>query len=272
MTEPSVSLTLANGIARLTLDNPQGRNVIDRAFVDAFAECTRRCAEGDGIAVIVIAARGEFFSVGGNLHDFVAYGDDAESSILALAKQFHVAVAHLYRAEAPVVLALNGMAAGGGFSLVCAADLVIAARSARLTSAYTRTGLTPDGGLTYFLERIVGYRKACEIMMLNPVMTAEDALSWGIVNGVVEDAALESAIDALAAELAQAPANACTQLKTLMRGAGGATLSEQLDREAESISRQAGNPQTIDRLREFLANSAKPSSPPVLRGDHDIIG
>jgi 2-(1,2-epoxy-1,2-dihydrophenyl)acetyl-CoA isomerase len=260
-----VSLTISGGVARLTLTNPEGRNVVDGAFVEAFADHALRCAEDDSISVIIVAAEGEFFSVGGDLNAFVGYGDDAESHILPLANAFHLGVARLHSAPAPVVLALKGMAAGGGFSLVCGADMVIAARSARMTSAYTRSGLTPDGGLTYFLERIVGYRKAFEIMALNPVMTAEEALSLSIVNLVVNDDDLTATVDAVALELAQAPARAQLGLKLLLRRSRGSVLSEQLQREAGMIARQAAHPETMARLRQFISRS-KVSAVPAGQG------
>ncbi len=251
MSPHRLSFAIDGGIARITLDNVAGRNAIDLAFVDAFADCVRRCAEAP-IGAVLICAKGEYFSVGGDLSDFVAHADDAEAHILAMARRFHVGVAGLHALSVPVVLALSGLAAGGGFSLVCGADLVIASRSARLASAYTRTGLTPDGGLTHFLQRAVGYRKAFEIMALNRVMSADEALALGLVNLVVEDdAALRAESETLARRLAETPSGALGALKALMAEAG--CLDAQLEREAASIARQAAKDSTMANLRAFLS-------------------
>jgi 2-(1,2-epoxy-1,2-dihydrophenyl)acetyl-CoA isomerase len=252
MSEHRLSFAIDNGIARITLDNEAGRNAIDLAFVEAFADCTERCAN-EAIKVVLISAKGGYFSVGGDLTDFVAHAHDAEQHILAMAKKFHVGVARLHNLSVPVVLALRGIAAGGGFSLVCGADLVIASRSAKLTSAYTRTGLTPDGGLTYFLERIVGYRKAFEIMALNRVMDAEEAFALGILNRLVDDNALDEESEAIARQLAETPSDAARALKRLTAGAKGASLDSQLEQEAVSISQQTGKTSTMLQLRKFLS-------------------
>jgi len=256
MTGSPVAFSIEDGIAHLTLDNAERRNAIDMAFVQAFADFANRCADSS-VKAVLIAAKGGYFSVGGDLGDFVAHADDIENHVRTMAQIFHAGIERLYNSPAPVVLALRGMAAGGGFSLVCGADIVIAARSARLTSAYTRTGLTPDGGLTYFLERSVGYRKAFEIMTLNPVMSAEEALRLGIVNQVVEDDALDAAADAVARSIAGNPSSVSLRLKQLMRGSD-LSLTDRLQREAIGISRQAAAPETLESLRAFLGASTKP--------------
>jgi 2-(1,2-epoxy-1,2-dihydrophenyl)acetyl-CoA isomerase len=255
MTAHRIAFSIEDGIARLTLDNAERRNAIDMAFVEAFADCASRC-DDSSVKAVLISANGKYFSVGGDLADFVAHAHDIENHVRTMAQIFHAAIELLYNSPAPVVLALRGMAAGGGFSLVCGADVVIAARSARLTSAYTRTGLTPDGGLTYFLERSVGYRKAFEIMTFNPVMSAEEAVQLGIVNQVVDDDALDAAANAAARSIAQNPSSASLRLKQLMRGSDMA-LGERLQREAIEIARQAAMPETLDSLRLFLGDASR---------------
>ncbi len=252
MSAHRLSFSLEEGVARIVLDNEAGRNAVDLAFVEAFADCAERCAD-PAVKVVLVSSKGDYFSVGGDLTDFVAHADDVERHIHKMARRFHAGVERLHRVPAPVVLALRGMAAGGGFSIVCGADLVIASRSARLTSAYTRTGLTPDGGLSYFLEHIVGYRKAFEIMALNRVLDAEEALALGIVNRLVDDVALDEAAEAVVRQLAATPSFASGALKRLMREAAGSDLSGQLEREAAGIARQAAVPETMARLRDFLS-------------------
>jgi 2-(1,2-epoxy-1,2-dihydrophenyl)acetyl-CoA isomerase len=257
MSTHRIALSVADGIARLTLDNPAGRNAVDGPFVEQFAEAARRCAEDASIKIIVIAATGDYFSVGGDLGDFLAHESAIEMHVLRLAKVFHLGVARLQAAPALIVLALKGMAAGGGFSLVCGADLVVAARSAKLTSAYTRAGLTPDGGGTLLLERIVGRRKAFELMALNTILTADEARSLGLVNKVVEDSALNAAVDALVGDLLRIPSGALIRLKSLMRDGDDAVLDRRLQSEALTIAKQAAHPQTLSYLRRFLGRETR---------------
>jgi 2-(1,2-epoxy-1,2-dihydrophenyl)acetyl-CoA isomerase len=152
-----------------------------------------------------------------------------------------------------VVVALNGMAAGGGFSLVCAADLVFARRSARLNSGYTRSGLTPDAGATYTLPRLVGSRKAFELMALNPTLTADEAQTLGIVSRVFDDDAFEAGVDAAIAGIARMTPGILAKLKRLVREGATRTLADQLDAEGLSIAGCASSPETLARLKAFGA-------------------
>ncbi|MBL6751235.1 MAG: enoyl-CoA hydratase/isomerase family protein [Nevskia sp.] len=250
-----ISLKIENQVAWLTLDNPAGRNAVDDLFVEAFANAADACAADPAVKVIVLGARGELFSVGGDLAGFLANEHRIRAHVHRMATIFHLGIQRLHEAPAPVVAALNGTAAGGGFSIVCGADLVVARRSAKLVSAYTKSGLTPDGGLSWLLERAVGYRKAFEIMALNPVLSAEAAQQLGLVTEVVDDDKLDEAVQALVARLLQTPADALRNLKRLMRGAGAVPLSEQLRREADGIAAQAANPETMEALRRFFTKS-----------------
>jgi 2-(1,2-epoxy-1,2-dihydrophenyl)acetyl-CoA isomerase len=252
MDESRLELTIADGVARLVLSRPDRRNAIDLAFCRQFATLAASLETDPTPAVILLMARGEWFSVGGDLRDFVANRDHVESHVRAMAAAFHAGILSLRRAAAPVVAAVTGTAAGGGFTLVCGADLLIAARSARFVSAYTRSGLTPDGGGTFFLPRIVGMRAAFDIMATNPTLTADAAKELGIVARVIEDAEFAGETEKLLADLLALPAGALAGLKRLLRG-GEAGLEMHLAAEAESIARRAADPATLRRLDAFLA-------------------
>lgn len=253
MTQQPIALTVAGGVARLILANPDNRNAIDGAFCEAFAQAAARCEGDPDIRVILLAADGEMFSVGGNFRDFVANRTRIEAHLRGMAALFHAGILSLRRAVAPVVAAVRGTAAGGGFSLVCAADLVIASQAARFVSAYTRSGLTPDGGLSYFLPRIVGARAAFDIMATNPTLDAEQARALGIVSRVVEDAAFAAESDKLVQQLAAMPAGALAGLKTLMRASTEAELAAHLAAEADLLARNAASPECQHLLDAFLA-------------------
>ena len=131
-------------------------------------------------------------------------------------RSLHLALSRLARNAAPVIAAVNGTAAGAGFSLLMAADLAIAAESAVMTMAYTNAGLSPDGSSTYYMPRKIGDRRARELMLTNRVLNAREALDWGVVNQVVADADVLDAAHKLAQKLAQGPTQAYGQVKALL--------------------------------------------------------
>jgi len=147
-----------------------------------------------------------FFCAGGDLKSFAGKSEtDLPRYLEEVTSHLHRAVSMLARTRSPVVAAVHGSAAGAGFSLVCAVDFVIATESAKFTMAYTKAGLTPDGSSTFYLPRIVGPRRAIELAILNPVLTAKEALDLGIVTRMVPDTDLVATATAFAEELATGP-------------------------------------------------------------------
>ncbi len=252
MTTHQIILSIEGNIARLRLANPKGRNAIGLRFCREFAEAAAAAEAARDVAVILVSAEGDVFSVGGDIREFVAEKQRVEEHVRAMTAALHEGVLRLQRAIAPVLVAVGGVAAGAGFSLVCGGDLVIAGTSARFTSAYTRSGLTPDGGGTWFLPRIVGFRRAFELMALNPVLGAEEARALGIVTRVVEDASLMAEAEAIAAQLAAMPPGGLAGVKRLLRASREGGLADQLDAEADSIARLAATPSTMAQLEGFL--------------------
>lgn len=246
-----VRLSIAGAVARLTFVNPRRRNVIDRRFAEELLEVARSCSTAR-VAVVVVAAEGEAFSVGGDIDEFVAQGHRIGAHIAELAHLFHQGVLALQQSSAAIVVALTGMAAGGGFSLVCGADLVIAARSARLCSAYARSGLTPDGGGTWFLPRLVGRQRAFDLLAMSPMLTADEAGRIGIVSRVVDDDQLTAVVEDCVGQLAALAPGVLAGIKGLLREDGLASLERQLERESDSIAALAASPATMALLSAFV--------------------
>jgi 2-(1,2-epoxy-1,2-dihydrophenyl)acetyl-CoA isomerase len=176
------------------------------------------------------------FCAGGDLGAFADAGAGAKSLLKKMTGDLHMGLSRLARMSAPVIAAVNGTAAGAGFSLVMACDLAIAAQSAVFTMAYTRAGLSPDGSSTFYMPRKIGDRKARELMLTNRVLSAEEALDWGIVNRVVADAEVLDTARALALDLARGPTLAYGAVKTLLNGSFEQTLESQMELEARAIS------------------------------------
>lgn len=247
-----ISFGITGRVARIVLANPARLNAIDGPCIEELAEAAAACEAHPSLVAIVLSHQGDAFSVGGDLRAFMAHRDHIGAHIATLAATFHAAVLSLRRAAAPVIAAVSGIAAGAGFSIVCGADLVVATASARFISAYTKSGLTPDGGGTWFLPRIVGHRVAFDLMATNPMLSADEAKALGIVTRVVPDDGLDAAVETLVAELAALPDGAVAGLKALLRRDEEAGLEAHLRAEAASIARMAASPTTLARLEEFL--------------------
>jgi 2-(1,2-epoxy-1,2-dihydrophenyl)acetyl-CoA isomerase len=252
-----IKYTASDGLAHITIANEARHNALDAAFCAEFAKVSMAVVSDPSIKLILIDAQGSSFCVGGDLDDFLENRRRVRAHVSEMAANFHTATAHLHRAVAPVVIAVNGMAAGGGFSLVLNADIAIAKRSAKLCAAYTKTGLSPDGGGTWFLPRLVGLQRAFDIFATNPVLTADEAFKLGMIARVVDDDAFGMEVQKLVAQLLAMPDGALGALKQLLRKSAGASLEEQLVNEAIAIGESAARPSTLAGLDEFVARRAK---------------
>jgi 2-(1,2-epoxy-1,2-dihydrophenyl)acetyl-CoA isomerase len=147
---------------------------------------------------------------------------------------------------------VSGIAGGAGISLVCACDLVYAAESARFTMAYTRVGLTPDGSSTYFLPRLVGFRRAMELTLTNRILSAQEALEWGLMTRVVPDADLLAEANALARQLADGPTQSFGVAKRLLHTSMTESLETQMEHEAQAIAKISRTKDTREGMAAFL--------------------
>ena len=164
----------------------------------------------------------------------------------------HAAISNLARMRAPVIASVNGTAAGGGFSLVCATDFVICAESATFTMAYTQVGLTPDGSSTYFLPRLIGTRRALELMITNRRLDAAEALEWGLVNQVVPLDELEKTTNEFAARLSKGATSAFGLAKKLVASSFEQSLESQMEWESRTIATSARGAEAQEGIRAFF--------------------
>jgi 2-(1,2-epoxy-1,2-dihydrophenyl)acetyl-CoA isomerase len=194
--------------------------------------------------------------MGGDLRSFSAQDERLPAHLKEVLDHLHAAISHFVRMDAPVIAAVNGVAAGGGMSLACACDLAIAAESARFTMAYTRVGLSPDGAGSYFLPRLVGLRRALDLTLTNRMLSAREALEWGLVSRVVPDAALREEADALAAALAGGASRALAAAKRLLRDSWNETLETQMAEELHSIAAMTRTADAREGIGAFLEKRA----------------
>ncbi len=243
---------IEDGVARIVFADPANHNAVDLAFVREFQAAALTCEATPGVRCVLIAAEGSAFSVGGDLREFMAQRDRIREHIREMTVYFHAGILALNRMAAPVVAAVNGIAAGGGFSLVCMSDLAIAKRSARFNFAYTRSALTTDGGATFFLTRLVGPQRAFDILATNPTLSAEEAARLGIIARVADDDRFEEEVEALVQQLANAPSIAVGRVKQLLRSALGNSLEQQCELEGRTIAELAATEATLATLEAFL--------------------
>ncbi|MTD45994.1 enoyl-CoA hydratase [Conexibacter sp. W3-3-2] len=243
---------IADGIARLTLATPANGNSIDPAMAGALKDAAAELAARDDVRVVVLAGEGRFFCVGGSI-DYFASADDPRAALHALATDLHDGLLGLAALDAPVVAKVQGAAAGAGMSLVCAADLAIGGPGASFTVAYTGIGLSPDGGSSWLLPRLVGRRVAAELMLTNRRVKADEARALGLLNEVVPEEELDARVDEIAEKLAAGPVAAHGAVKRLLDRSATATLADQLQAEADSIADLAGSPTGVEGAAAFLA-------------------
>jgi 2-(1,2-epoxy-1,2-dihydrophenyl)acetyl-CoA isomerase len=243
-------------VARLTLNRPDAGNAMNAVMMRDLRDAAIRCDEDPEIRAVIIAGAGKMFCAGGDLRAFAGEGDGLPAYLKGITNDLHGAVSRLCRMDAPVVSAVKGVAAGAGFSLACAADMVIAAESARFTVAYTAVGLSPDGSCSFFLPRLVGLRRTQELMLTRRILGASEALDWNLVTRVVPDDDLEEEASKLAAELAAGPTRAFGSVKRLLLQSSGDHLESQMEREARCIADAARSADGKEGIAAFLEKRA----------------
>ena len=227
----TIRLETQDGIAHLTLDRPDAANAITLQMGHELMKAAIQVDESSDVRAVLLTGAGKMFSAGGDLKSFAALGDGLAPALKELTTYLHAAVSRLARMRAPLVVAVNGAAAGAGFSLAMAGDLVLAADSAKFSMAYTAAGLSPDGSSSYFLPRLVGMRRTQELMITNRRLSAAEALDWGLVTRVVPAESLTAEAEALSAQLAGGPTNAFGGVKRLLQETFSGTLETQMELE-----------------------------------------
>jgi 2-(1,2-epoxy-1,2-dihydrophenyl)acetyl-CoA isomerase len=246
----SVDIDVRDRIARITLNRPETGNALDLELATGLARAAQSL-EGSDVGAVILSGAGKAFCVGGDLH-YMREAGEVGDAVLRLATQFHAALEALAAIDAPVISAVRGAAAGGGMSLAIAADIVLAAESARFTVAYTAIGFPPDGGSSWTLPRLVGLRRATELMLLNERLDAAAARELGLVTRVVPDDGLDAEASALARRLADGPSRAHGAVKRLLRESATRGVAAQMAEEARTIAELSGSPDGREGVAAFL--------------------
>lgn len=238
-------------VAIITLNRPEAANSIDLALAERLLEATSEVAADRSVRAVLLRGRGRFFCAGGDVRSFD--GDpELPRRLRAITVSLHAAVSTLRRMDPPVVAAVHGPAAGAGLGLACAADLVVAARSASFVMAYSDIGLSPDAGASWFLPRLVGARRATLLALTGHRLDAEEAASWGLVTRVVPDEETAQAALDLARRLATGPTIALGHTKRLLDDSFDTSLDQHLEHEARALAASGGTADAAGGIRAFL--------------------
>lgn len=236
MAYEKITYDLSNGIATVTLNRPEVFNALDAQLARELHDAIIASSEDEAVRVVVLTGTGRAFCAGGDVKGFCDTIDTIGAHVKRLTTELHGAVSRMIRMPKPVISAVNGVAAGGGMSLALAGDLILATASARFTMAYTQIGASPDGSSTFTLPRLVGVKRALELTLLNPVLSAQEAKEWGIVNRVYPDDAFQAEVQTIATQLAQGPTLAYGRTKALLYSSTSETLETQMEYETLHIA------------------------------------
>lgn len=242
---------LEDGVAIISFNRPEASNAMNVELEDAFLATVERHAADPGTRAWLIRGEGRNFSAGGDLAAMMA-ADDPSAMIGRMARRLHDTLLILHNHPAPVVVAVQGAAAGAGFSLVAGADIALAGRSATFLWAYTGIGVTADGGATWHLPRAVGMRRAQELAYTGRRLNAEEAAEIGLITRVVDDEALAEEAMQVARTIAQGPTLAYGMLKTLFAASLSTDLPSQLEAEAASIQAALATKDAQNAVQAFL--------------------
>jgi len=248
--------SIKDGVAKITLNRPEANNSINLDMAKELCDVAIHCSENEKVRAMLLTATGDIFCPGGDVKSFASEGKNLPDYLKAVTSYLHLAVSCFTRAEAPVMVAVNGVAAGAGMSLACGGDIVLAAESSRFTMAYTRIGLSPDGGATYFLPRIVGLKRALELALNNRQLSAHEALELGIVTQVLPDSELQAQAEITAKQVASGATKAFGAVKRLMHSGVTTPLETQMEFESQSLVNMSRTADAQEAMAAFVQKRA----------------
>ncbi|MDO8864107.1 enoyl-CoA hydratase-related protein [Haliea sp. E1-2-M8] len=251
--EGAALLSLQDGIAHLQLNRPESANGLDIPTLEALYRALMVCHGDRRVRVVLLTGAGANFCAGGDVKTFTSKGEGLSAYIRQATLHLQVAINAMVHLDAPVIAAVQGFAAGGGgMGLVCAADVVIAARSSKYLGGATRVAMAPDAGLSVTLPRLVGPRKAAEMLLMNPTVDAQEALELGLISRIVDDESLlEDAMD-YAKEMAKGAPLALAATKRLLWAGVGLGIDAAMPEESRTVAELCKSEDVLEGLRAVI--------------------
>lgn len=258
MTE-SLLYSVEDGLARLTLNRPARLNAFDADLAQAWVDATEDAVARDDVGAILIGASGRHFCAGGDVMEMATSTRKGED-ITTLARVINRGINALTQSRIPVVAAAQGTTAGGGLGILMCSDYAIVGESTRIGSLYANIGLTPDLSVSAQLARAIGERRALQLVLQDRMLSAQEALEWGLIAEVVADDEVATRAEQVARFWLDGAAAAYGQAKHLVRSAPERTFGEQLETEAVSIGTFLDTAEAQTRVAAFAAASARRSA------------
>jgi 2-(1,2-epoxy-1,2-dihydrophenyl)acetyl-CoA isomerase len=246
----TLTFSQSGPVTNIVLNRPDAANGMNDTLTRELAVAATLC-DTETTKVVTITGAGRFFCAGGDLKA-VAAAPNAGAYVKGIADDLHRALSTFARMDAVVITAVNGTAAGAGFSLAVAGDLALSAESAKFTMAYTKAGLSPDGSASYYLPRLIGIRRTQQLMLTNRTLTAAEALEWGLLTEVLPDAELAARAEALADEMAATSRTSNSTVKRLLLGTYRTGFEEQMELEGRYIADSANSADGQEGIAAFL--------------------
>lgn len=252
MTQQPVHLARDGALAVISLNRPERMNAMDDEMMHGLREAAEGAGRDTGIRAVVLRGEGRAFCAGGDVPLFQERLDELPELIVRWGRELHFGIQALRRMDKPVLAVVHGAVAGAGMSLMLAADLAMAADDTKFTLAYARIGASPDGGSTFFLPRLVGYRKAMELALLPDRFDAEAARSLGLVNWVVTPGRLADESMKVALRLAAGPTRAFAETKRLFNASLSTGMESQMEAELQAFARCARTADLAEGVTSFV--------------------
>ncbi len=253
----SVEVIVDDQVGKVIFNRPDVYNAFDLDTLKVFAEALITLAASESIRVVVLSGKGKAFSTGGDLVWVTGFSGGPSVAFHELASRLNQAVVEIRRMNKPVIAAINGIAAGGGFSLAMACDFRVMSQSAILKQGYTTNGLCIDGGGTFYLPRLVGLSRALEIVAFDRPISAEQALEWGLVTKVVAPGKEMEEAENMAAELSDISLHSFGLSKKLLTDSFNSSFETHIEMERSCLERCGSHPDGIEGINAFL-NKRKP--------------
>ena len=247
-----ISLVVEKSHAIISLNRQGGGNALDLLMVQEFNAALTQISENENIKALLIRASGKDFCVGGDLEYIFSEADDAQSTLTEMVQIWHQSLLRLTQISQFVIVATRGAVAGGGIGLVLAADHVIASKSTAFCAGFSKLGLTCDSGLSWFLPRQVGPKRAKQILLSEKAIDAEQALDWGLVDELVEERDVRQCCEQLLGKMSAKASSAIPEIKKLLSLSWQNDLSEQFELERKTIVKRAGLNDVTARVSQFL--------------------
>ena len=257
-----IELEQDGALAILRFNRPEQYNALNRKMASELLDAVVEVQNDSSVRAVMITGKGNAFHAGGDIKWFVENHGQLPILLERTIADLHGFISRLIRMPKPVVAAVNGPAAGAGFSLAMGCDLVVAQENAVFTVGYTKIGATPDGGSTFYLPRLIGMRRAMDLVMTNRELSAREAEQWGLVNRVYPEATFEQDARKFAMELAAGPTLALGRSKDLLYHSPNHELETQLELEARGIISAVGTKDFQEGTKAFVEKRA-----PVFQGE-----